>query len=59
MVGALADVFGPAAGPSGYCGPSVDELFADASGDFKKYQLQDIMDPNDLIKVDYQALKIR
>jgi len=28
-----------------------DELFADASGDFKKYQLQDIMDPNDLIKV--------
>jgi len=28
-----------------------DQLFADAAQDFKKYQLKDLMDPGDLIKV--------
>jgi len=28
-----------------------DSLYADAASDFKKYQLQDLMDPQDLIKV--------
>lgn len=28
-----------------------DQLLADVAGDFKKYQLQDLIDPNDMVKV--------